>query len=425
MGNYRVQCGTGENMAIISKYYLSLFYSFRGSNPSFIRDFVDRYKGAERLHLSTNYRCKANILNAVIPSIEENKVRVDKTIKPFEQNTGGDVYKYATRTYNPICKVIKENTEHLKTAEEFQEHAILVRTNNLRMILTDILIEQGVRVDIGNLNYSLRKNKNYQTILGIITAIKDKSNSHFGKYMRPLLPNIKYNVFQQYEVDTTRNWYKDIVIDNKYNTSQYVLNVIKSLEEESSVQNMVAILWKELRPYYEKLEKRGFGNVRKVAVVFRHLFRIGHKTDIYTFKASEQMKENQLQGYHGEDSTIKIHTFHSVKGLEFDNVYLIGLDSDVIPDENFVNGMHAKIGKYLQIIDKIGGVPQTMVNYYQEKIEELKYAIDDYVEEERRLFYVAWTRAKENLHYQFTRKNPSMFIDEINESYVTNTIYED
>lgn len=414
-GNCHVQCGVGEKAEIISNPYLSLLYSFRGSDPSYIRDFLEMYQGAERLHLSTNYRCKKEILDAVIPSIESNVVRVDKEIKAFDNNVGGKVFKYAHPDSTKISEVIRENTKDILDLKEYGEHAILVRTNNQRMILTDILAEQGVQVDIGNISYSLRKNSAYRSLVGIIKAIKEESNVCFGKYMRPLLSTLNYSVFKEYEKSSSssKSWFEDIVLNGKYNLPQQKLDVIDKIRTTSSISQVTGIIWKEVKPYYENLEKKGFGNIKKVEQVYKYVYKISKGVSYLTFLETELKKENFIQFYHGQPNAVKIHTFHSVKGLEFDNVYLIGLNNDIVPDENYINGMESKITD-LQILrgkQVEGTLPYERLTT---EIEKIQGKINEYIEEERRLFYVAWTRAKNELHYQYNPRTPSMFIDELN-----------
>src|SRR5699024_7738338 len=152
-------------------------YSFRGSDPKYILDFPFTYSRAELKYLSTNYRCGSNILNAVKPVIENNKNRMEKDIKAF--NEGGEVKLIKTKGNNaPLIDEIKYELEGLDTSL-YEFIAVLVRNNSQRMVLADELLENDVAVNIKNTKFSLQENKFYNTLLDIIEMIKEEDNKMF------------------------------------------------------------------------------------------------------------------------------------------------------------------------------------------------------------------------------------------------------
>lgn len=358
-------------------------YGFRGSDPEFIRDFIYRYPNAERLFLGDNYRCKENILNPVIASISKNEVRVDKSIRAFNQ--GGDVEVIPIeKTYNELAGKIKYDTKDMY-ASDFDDIGILVRLNSQRMIIADVLAENGVQVDIGGMNYSLRADKVYKTAIGLVNAIKNEDNALFAEYGRAMFRSVNRNVFDKYKHDKRRNWYEETIVDNRYNLPEQVLAIVKKIKKTNNMKNAIGYVWKQLQGYYEGLAKGGFGRIDKVIEIYRHLFEIADGLTIEQFRKSERMKEGFLSMYCGSGNGVQIKTLHSVKGLEFKTVYLIGLDGQKFPNEGHMERLREK-----------GGTEER-----------------DYVEEERRLFYVGWTRAIDRLVISYNKKDPSMFLTEV------------
>lgn len=375
-------------------------YGFRGSDPSYIVDFTERYTGAERLYLSTNYRCKANILNVVKPSIEVNEMRVDKKIEAF--NDGGNAYINSNDGYEEISAKIAEDTEHLYGGA-FDEYAILVRTNAQRMILSDTLASKGVKVDIGNISYSLRNNRIYKTIIGILYAIYEEDNDMFAEYGRPMFSMLNSQVVKSYKGDTTKNWYKDYVVDRSRPLPNHLLDLILNIKSSTRADNMIGYVWKGVSDYYQRLSKMGYGSIHRVLEVFKHLFTVSKGLSFDEFLKQENTKEAYIRMYEGSGDAIKILTMHTVKGLEYDNVYLVGVNGDVLPSETRIEQLQKEVTE--------SATPE-QGKYLEEKLQE-------YIEEERRLFYVACTRAKNNLYIHHSTKNPSRFIKELNMDGVT------
>lgn len=363
--------------------------SFRGSAPEYIRDFIYRYPNAKRLFLGDNYRCKRNILEPVIASIESNKVRVDKSIRAFNEGGVIDVMP-VENTYKEVAEHIKNATEGMY-GEDFEDIGILVRLNSQRMLIADMLAESGVQVDIGNMYHSLRANKVYKTIMGIVKAIKEEDNRSFGEFGHTMLRSVNRDVFSKYRNDRRGNWYEDMVLDGKYGIPMYTLEYIQKIKKTNNMKNVLGYIWKMVEGYYQYLDKAGYGNIEKVLEIFRYMFQVSTGLTVTQFRKSEYIKESFLSLYCDSGNAVKINTMHSVKGLEYDTVYLIGLNNDVIPGEGRLDATRQLLG--------------------DEAAEEL-------LEEERRLFYVAWTRAKNRLIVSYSTKNPSMFLREVKGIYL-------
>lgn len=359
-------------------------YGFRGSNPSYIRDFIYRYPNAERLFLGDNYRCRADILNPVISSIEKNTVRVEKSIRAF--NEGGKVVVVPIdNTFEELASVIKEDVKGMY-GDDFDEIGVLVRLNAQRMLIADILAENGVQVDIGGMNYSLRANKVYMTVMGLVDAIKNEDNNKFSEFGRVMFHSLHYTVMQKYRNDKRRNWYEETITENRYNLPVYVLDSVKKIKKTNNMKNAIGYVWRMVSDYYQDLAKKGFGNFEKVIEIYRHLFQISEGLTVAQFKKSENIKESFLSLYCNSGNAVQIKTLHSVKGLEFKTVYLIGLDGQKFPNERHIERLYEKYGEEAAV---------------------------KYIEEERRLFYVGWTRAESKLVISYKKDDPTRFLREL------------
>ena len=358
-------------------------YSFRGSDPKYILDFPFTYSRAELKYLSTNYRCGSNILNAVKPVIENNKNRMEKDIKAF--NEGGEVKLIKTKGNNaPLIDEIKYELEGLDTSL-YEFIAVLVRNNSQRMVLADELLENDVAVNIKNTKFSLQENKFYNTLLDIIEMIKEEDNKMFVTHCRKLFPHIRKTKIDFY-LYSDENWYEDLVEKNKYNVRSTDISLIKKIKETNNMFNAFVGVWKLVRLYYKNLGDRGFGSFKRVEDIMRYVLKISKNFKINDYMEKEEKKYAKLRLWCGSSEALEISTIHSVKGLEYDTVFFVGVDNDIIPNES----------------------------RYDDMMQKRKFNnANNYIEEERRLFYVAWTRAIHKLVVTYDAEKPSRFISEL------------
>jgi len=358
-------------------------YSFRGSDPKYILDFPFTYSRAELKYLSTNYRCGSNILNAVKPVIENNKNRMEKDIKAF--NEGGEVKLIKTKGNNaPLIDEIKYELEGLDTSL-YEFIAVLVRNNSQRMVLADELLENDVAVNIKNTKFSLQENKFYNTLLDIIEMIKEEDNKLFVTHCRKLFPHIRKTKIDFY-LYSDENWYEDLVEENKYNVRSTDISLIKKIKETNNMFNAFVGVWKLVRLYYKNLGDRGFGSFKRVEDIMRYVLKISKNFKINDYMEKEEKKYAKLRLWCGSSEALEISTIHSVKGLEYDTVFFVGVDNDIIPNES----------------------------RYDDMMQKRKFNnANNYIEEERRLFYVAWTRAIHKLVVTYDAEKPSRFISEL------------
>lgn len=353
---------------------LNSIYQFRGSNPDYIVNFILNYENAHRLFLGSNYRCKSNILDQIIPSITKNKVRVEYDMKAH--NTGGEVIKVVGDDNQFLSELEKD----LKKEDE--ETVILVRLNMQQKVLSDVLIENDIDVNIKNERSTVRNDIVYKDIMSIIKAVKYRDAEIMKNNSRKILPYLKRDIWDNI-IDYDKDWIEEIVENPQYKIDNTLRKNINDLYNYTKTKNMIIVAYKMLKPYYDKISQKGYVSMKDVELIVKHMYKTSYELSLSDYLTRERIKESRLLNNFENGIGLKIQTMHSVKGLEFDNVYLYGLDNTIIPNE------------------------KRMKNMGEQEQER-------YVEEERRLFYVAWTRAKNRLIYHYTSESDrSMFIREI------------
>lgn len=359
-------------------------YAFRGSESRIIVDFIYHYPSAKRIFLGDNYRCGRNILNVLKTSIAQNTVRVDKELRAY--NDGGEVIAVPTDgSYKALADLLVAEIQDLEESE-YVNIGILVRTNAQRTLLSDMLLEAGIAVDIDNMSYSLRNNKVYKTLLEIIQAIDTEDNALFATHGRKFAPSLHQSILKDFKHNPSNKWYKAIVEENQYNLPKDTLEIMTRIKVTNNMKNKIGYTWKLVSRYYENLAKRGFGNYDKTRNIVKHMIDIAKGMTKADFEKVERKKEAILRINCKNTEALKMFTIHAVKGQEFESVYAIGLNGNIIPDENYMNRL------------------------YMQKGEEGCRA---YVEEERRIFYVMGTRAKKKLVLAYDKSNPSAFLYEL------------
>ena len=380
-------------------------YSFRGANYKNILNFEKDYKDAKTILLEQNYRSTSTILDAANQVIKNNKMRKDKNL--WTSRGIGEKIKYY-RAYNERDEaqyVIRRIKELINRNIEYKDIAILYRTNAQSRVLEEEMLKENMpyRV-IGSFYFYSRK------------EIKD-----LIAYLR-LIHNSKDNVSLLRVINTPKRGIGLKTIENL--TTKADLEGISIYEAISSGKEL------EFKNLIERL-KEVSENLTLTELIDKVLDASGIRQDLESEKSleAEVRLENleefksitksfeereglisledflleislisDVEEYKDDPNRISLMTVHSVKGLEFDHVFVVGMEEGIFPH----------------------------MNSLMENSE---------VEEERRLCYVAITRAKEELHLVNARRrtlfgneqiNPvSRFIGEINKELIETNVKED
>ena len=375
---YKNICVVGDNDQSI--------YSFRGANYKNILNFEKDYKNTEVIMLKQNYRSTKNILNAANAVIKNNKFRKDK--KLFTDNEEGSdiIYKRCSDQSDEARYIVS------KIDKDYNETAILYRTNAQSRSIEDALLRKNIPYKIIG-GFSFYKRKEIKDLLGYLF----------------LIYNTQDDISLLRTINTPKRGIGQMTLEkltldaNKQNKS--IFEIISSGKEEKFKKIIIDMIEKsktleltELIDYI--IDKSGFKEQYENEKTLEAEVRL---ENLYEFKsiAYSYLKENEnpslgdfLSGLSlssdtddlNDDNKVTLMTIHAAKGLEFNNVFIAGLEEGIFPHNNSL------------------GSPSDL-------------------EEERRLCYVAITRAKKNLYILNTKKrllfgmenyNPvSRFISEI------------
>ena len=380
-------------------------YSFRGANYKNILNFENDYKDAKTILLEENYRSTSNILDAANQVIKNNKMRKDKNL--WTSRGVGEKIKYY-RSYNERDEaqyVIRKTKELINRGVEYKDIAVLYRTNaQSRVIEEEMLKENMPNKVIGSINFYNRK------------EIKD-----LLAYMR-LIHNSRDNVSLLRVINTPKRGIGLKTIDNLTEkadlegTSIYdAISSGKELEFKTIIEKLKAISEElTLTELIDKVldasgMKADLESEKSLEAEVRLENLEEFKSITKTFEEREGLVSledfllettlvSDVEEYKNDPNRISLMTVHSVKGLEFNHVFVVGMEEGIFPH----------------------------MNSLMENSE---------LEEERRLCYVAITRAKDNLHLINARRrtlfgneqiNPvSRFIGEINPDLLETNVQEE
>lgn len=369
-------------------------YSFRGANIYDTLHFNNIFKDAETFVLSRNRRCRKDILDLAKNVINKNSLRFEKEIKGVKD--GGDVkfIPYLTQKgeYLNIIKSLKKYDN-----DELSSTVIAYREKDTSAIFIEYLANADIPFYVisGYKPYSHELYKHLINILDLMQMPAD-SNSLLNLYkVLPISKNENYSLLDynpatfSFGPNYKRDNFYHLDYGPLYNRNgfsyvmQDLINISKVIDTEP-LKNYFPKLFSYFKSYYWEFKKKLNNN--SVDDLFEEFIFDLFNSDLTYDELSDklQVRKDVLNRYENTQSGLAISTFHGLKGLEFDTVYLLNLDDSIFPNYPLIDSKE-----------------------YNDKVKlELKEA-------ERRLFYVAVTRAKDNLFLYFNSENPSIFIQEL------------
>ena len=375
-------------------------YTWRGADVNIIVNFDKDFPDAKTILLTENYRSTNNILKGANSVIKNNKARVDKEL--FSKKGDGEkiIHKSLKSEYGEANYVVNQIIKLHNDGYNYKDIGILYRANFLSREIEKVLLENRLPYVIyGGIRFYERKEiKDILSYLRMITRNDDLAFTRIINMPRRGIGNKTIdNIFEiAKEKDLTMyEVLKDKLYDpHKANIDKFVLMIekwkkdVNEIELDDLLENVL-----DDSGYREMLEKDNeterLENIKALIddiVEYQENYPESNLDDylqmisLYTDRASENEKDS-----------LNLMTIHAGKGLEFPIVFVIGLSEGIFPSERTLEeGMKG-------------------------------------LEEERRLAYVAFTRAQEKLYLTesnsfsyVTQSNklPSRFIDEIDENCI-------
>lgn len=395
--------GGKNNICVVGDDDQSI-YRFRGATIENILNFEDEYKGAKTIRLEQNYRSTSNILNAANKVISNNKGRKGKTLWT-DNGDGSKILVHTAYDEREEARFVADGIlDYVKKGGKFADNAILYRMNAQSNSMENVFVRSGIAYKIigGTRFYDRKEIKDVLAYLHLINNTKDDIR------LRRIINEPKRSIG-----DTTVNHAAEIAeelgvsiydvlkradefaaLSRAQNKIKEFCNIIEELcdiAEESSISDLFENVL-ERTGYKFMLEcegEEGLERLQNVKELASNIAQYELESDEPTL--SEFLEEialiNDIDSLETESDKVILMTIHSAKGLEFDNVYLVGMEEGIFPGNQSIYGGEAEI------------------------------------EEERRLAYVAITRAKKKLTVTNTqsrmlfgstnRNMPSRFLREI------------
>ena len=368
----RMLASPEDNLFIVGDDDQSI-YRFRGARPEIMLNFPKDYPNAKQIVLDVNYRSTKAIVNCAARVINHNQNRFEKQIVTLnEQGTTVHIQE----VLNPIEEskyVIGEIQKTLEKGIVPSEIAVLFRTNVEARALVETCMEYGVpfhmKEHIPNL-YEHFIAKNFITYMKM--ALGDRSRKSFLEIMNRPNRYIGRDAVERGEVsfEQLRKYYeeKDWMLD-RIDQLEVDLRIIGRMAPYGAIQYIRKhVGYDEFLLEYAYKRKIKMEDLREVISEIEERAKEFKTIEDWFAHIEEYSRQLKLQAEVRQENpkAIQLMTMHGAKGLEFDTVFIMGANEKIMPYKK------------------------------AETVEEL--------EEERRLFYVAMTRAKKRLVISYTKE---------------------
>lgn len=355
-------------------------YKFRGANIGNILNFEDDYSDVQKITLDQNYRSTQNILDAANSVISNNKGRMGKSLWT-SNGDGNKVFVYTgTNEYDEARYIARQIKKHFDEQGSFSDCAILYRTNAQSRVIEEMLMRESVpyKVLSGLRFYDRKEIKDIIAYLRVVynpnddvslARIINEPKRKIGNATLEKARNIaREKETSLYDVISHADDYPEFktAIKKLLSFSEIIQSLIK-LKDTVTIEDLTGRILNDTGYMPElvmedttesKTRIENLGEFISVITEFEKNEETGNTLGEFLENIS---LVSDIDGYDENEDSAVLMTIHSAKGLEFPIVFLSGLEEGLFP------GMRS--------------------------IES-----DDDIEEERRLCYVAITRAKEQLY---------------------------
>lgn len=395
--------GFHNNITVVGDADQSI-YSFRGADISNILNFEKDFKDADVIKLEQNYRSTDKILDTANVLIENNSERKDKNLWTDNKNGSKPIYR-STNVESEEAKFVLDNIKELTyQGYDAKDFAILYRTNAQSRSFEEILMKNLINYKvIGGLKFYDRKEiKDLVSYLKIIVNPKDdlalkriinEPKRGIGNKSIAKIENIA-SLHEISMLDLIRlDEFRPLLTDRLKKLADKFYMPLKDIFDNLEKYKIVDLI-------NEVLDKSGYLKMLETSYSVEDRSRIDNINEFIS-SAAEYEEENpddtifdylenlsllsDMDKTEDKDNSVSLMTMHAAKGLEFPIVFVVGLDEGLFPGKRSID--------------------------------------EGNVEEERRLFYVGITRAREKLFLTSSksRRNygkpifykPSRFVDEI------------
>ena len=367
-------------------------YGFRGAAPDILLNFEKLYPRCRRVYLRSNYRTTGNILTTALSVINSNHNRYHKELESMNSQGNLPVTLEAEDFEQEARTIATRIGQISRKGKEFSNFAVIYRTNLQSRAVIDAFMDEGipfVTLDgiVSMYNHWIFKDimsylklgsglGNSRDIIRIINKpkryiskdIMEKTEKQGGNFLQEIMNQSSLNRLQVNRMFELKNDIKRLGALDPQNAVRYVRNVIGYDEYLKEYAASKGISTKGLIETIEEIESSASG-FKSILLYMQHVEEV-----------TEKLGEKDYANF-GRNN-VKLLTMHKAKGLEFDTVFICGSVEGLAP-----------------------------------YIKDDSMSDTDF-EEERRLFYVAMTRAKTELYITIPKRRygravkPSRFVEE-------------
>ncbi|RLG10733.1 hypothetical protein DRN73_07105 [Candidatus Pacearchaeota archaeon] len=366
--------------------YDQSIYGFRGASPEFLEKFLQDFKDAKRFELKYNYRTPRQIVELAQTLLKHNKVYKTNLVVPLlDREDAVEVYSFDNE-YEEANFIVQKIKEYRSRGKDWEDIAIFSRTHSRLLTIEEILQREEIPFNVVGKSGFYERTEIKSLIVFLCLLLKLPVPKEYIK--------VFLRKFFGFEVEETkyalRGSFKNgkFAISSKLSPEKQMLLVklnqfLEKLREKIEITSPSVFLdeFLEFSGYKNKLIKaKDIKELIEKENIEEFIYRAGSFSNVRDFLNHIALMQN-LEIY-SDSAGVKVMTVHSAKGLEFPIVFLSGMVEGIFP------------------------------------IQGSKLS-DKELEEERRLCYVAITRAQEKLFITYPRKIrgipflPSVFLYEM------------
>lgn len=350
-------------------------YSFRGADVDNILNFPQEFNGTHIIKMEQNYRSDGNILNLANSLIGHNTKRHNKNLWTYRNPGVMPTYTYYASDYDETDSIVEDIKDYIAAGNNYSDVAILYRNSRLSYVIERALAREKIPYKIVG-GFKFFERAEVKDIIAYLCVIANPADDQRLKRIINV-PARKIGAATVDKIATLAQQYKVSMMEIIRNADIYpaIAKAKPALDSFIKMYDTMCLMANgstlgeltqsviKYSGYRKMLEDKGVDgkdelqNVEQVVVAAEEFEHAHIKTNLSEFLAEISLL-SAVDTLSSEENKVVMMTLHASKGLEFKNVYIIGLEDSIIPSSR----------------DDVG------------------------IEEERRLLYVGMTRAKEELH---------------------------